>query len=155
MATFSEHVKACFGIVKIHPHQFETIICSIEVLKKQDILLACHTGGGKSLCYQSFPVVWETTSGTNGNAIIVVVSPLISIMVEQVTILNSLGFTATYIGMDNADEKRVMDGYFQFVFGSPESIVVNVKWRDMFRTHVYRDKLKLMVTDEAHTVIDW
>ena len=147
MATFSEHVEACFGIEKLHPHQFEALSA---LLKKRDVLLACQTGGGKSLCYHYIRAsLSRTTSGTG--AITVVVSPLISIMVEQVTVVNSLGFTATYISMDNADEKRLMDGDFQLVFGSPESIVGNVKCAK-FGGRVYDDAIGQMTKGVCCTV---
>ena len=150
MATFSEHEEACFGIEKLHPHQFEALS---TLLKKQDVFLACQTGGGKSLCYHYIRAsLSRTTSGT-GAITVVVVNPLIiiSIMVEQVTVVNSLGFTATYIGMDNADEKRLMDGDFQFVFGSPESIVGNVKCAK-FGGRVYDDDLGQMTKGVCCTV---
>ena len=148
MATISEHMEACFGIEKLHPHQFETLSA---LLKKRDVLLACQTGGGKSLCYHFIRASLSRTTTGSDAITVVVVSPLISIMVEQVTVLNSLGFTATYIGMDNADEKCLMDGVFQFVFGSPESIVGNVKC-EKFGGRVYDDDLGQMAKAVCCTV---
>ena len=162
MAAFAEGLCSFFGIEKLHPHQVDAISA---LLNERDVFLACQTGGGKSLCYQGFPVALKSVkdSGSSENecehadngVIVIVITPLISIMKEQVEILNALGFKATYIGRDDTEQASLLDGHFDFIFGSPESIVGNERWRGMIRSPVYQEKLKLLVTDEAHTVVDW
>jgi ATP-dependent DNA helicase RecQ len=78
-----------------------------------------RTGNGKSLIYESSPVVFGQT------AVCVVISPLLSIMKEQVNRLSGLSFQATYIGKTDCCIDDVSKGYYQFVFGSPEIFVGN------------------------------
>jgi ATP-dependent DNA helicase RecQ len=104
------------------------------------------TGSGKSLIYECIPAVLPDSA-------VIVLTPLLSIMKEQTERLCELGFRATYIWKDATEDEQILQGQYQFVFGSPESIVGDKKWTDMIS--VYGDRLKLVVVDEAHTVIQW
>ena len=76
-------------------------------------------------------------------------------MKEQCSKLNKLGFNATYIGKDASESDRIIRGLFEFLFGSPEQLVGEVKWREMLKSDVYTENLRALVVDEAHTVIQW
>ena len=79
-------ITSKFGLDDLHPYQKD----AIAWLKRKDNVFVCQkTGKGKSLCYQAY-----TTVSKNQESMVLVVSPLISIMEEQVTFLNSLGITA-------------------------------------------------------------
>lgn len=67
--------------------------------------------------------------------------------------LNKIGFKATYLGKDSAENEKIEQGSYDFIFGSPEMFVGNQKWRELLLSSVYQNKLKLIVVDEAHTVI--
>ncbi|XP_033730565.1 ATP-dependent DNA helicase RecQ-like [Pecten maximus] len=112
----------------------------------KDVFVGTKTGSGKSMIYECVPVIFP-------NAIVVIVAPLVSIMKEQTDRLRNLGFKATYIGKDLAEEEYIINGEFNFVFGSPEALVGERKWRNMLTS--YGDRLKVLVVDEAHTVIQW
>lgn len=68
--------------------------------------------------------------------------------------LNKLGFKTTYLGKGSAENDKIEQGSYDFLFGSPEMCVGNQKWIDLLSS-VYQNKLKLIVVDEAHTVIQW
>ena len=84
------------------------------------------------------------------------VTPLISIMKEQSAYLTSLGFRSTYIGKDKDEEADILNGNFDFLFASPESLLaVPVStWREMLGQNE-NIRFRLMVVDDAHTVLHW
>ena len=80
------------------------------------------TGSRKSLIYECAPLVFKETGVTT------ILAPLNSIMTEQVERLQQLGYRATYIRAET-DRESVMNGYYQFLFSSPETLVGDPKWR--------------------------
>src|SRR5262250_970778 len=92
------------------------------VLEGRDSLVVLPTGGGKSLCYQAPAVLRGDTT--------VVISPLISLMKDQVDRLQSCGVPAVQINsaqtprQRNAAEKAVADGKVRLVFAAPERLVM-------------------------------
>lgn len=119
-----------------------------QLLKGRDSFLSVKTGGGKSICYQGFRLVWTKLNWCQCSVLIV--SPLISIMKEQCEYLKSCECTSTYIGRERSKDTDIINGNFQFLFASPESILSINKWRDML---VASKHFKLFVVDEAHTVL--
>ena len=113
----------------------------------KDVFLCMRTGGGKSLTYECYPLIFPTKC-------VIVIAPLVTIMQEQCIKLNSLGFKATYIGCDHKEDENIRSGKFDFVFGSPEHVLEG-RYREMVRSATYQSKLGLLVVDEAHTVINW
>uniref|UniRef100_A0A8W8LXN6 Helicase ATP-binding domain-containing protein n=1 Tax=Magallana gigas TaxID=29159 RepID=A0A8W8LXN6_MAGGI len=71
-------------------------------------------------------------------------------MKEQCEYLKSCECTSTYIGRERSKDTDIINGNFQFLFASPESILSINKWRDML---VASKHFKLFVVDEAHTVL--
>ena len=138
--------KEIFGIDELNEFQRRTFDA---LLSNSDVFLCVKTGGGKSLCYQAFPMLYAEKFDQTCR--VLVLSPLLSIMKEQVAFLNSKGITATYIGSDS-DYEQIMNGSFTIIFTSPEMIIANEKWRDALKE---TKDIKLLVVDEAHTVIRW
>lgn len=101
----SDAIKRVFKLNGFRPQQLQTINC---VLAKKDVLLIAPTGGGKSLCYQ-LPAVLS-------NALTVVVSPLISLMEDQVWSLQKYGINAELLSAsvdknkNNSILKQMADG---------------------------------------------
>ncbi|XP_035688826.1 putative ATP-dependent DNA helicase Q1 [Branchiostoma floridae] len=123
------------------------------------------TGFGKSLIYQLAPIVaghLVTSPGcpdrlkTANFPIVIVLSPLVALINDQVKAARRLGLTAVSLGDASAEELRdVVRGKFQLVFGNPETWVLSSKWRDMLRSEVYQDNLLGLVVDEAHKTPAW
>ncbi|XP_062605474.1 ATP-dependent DNA helicase RecQ-like [Saccostrea cucullata] len=147
MATPMQFDKICsrFNIQSLTENQVKSISATEN---GKDVFLSTRTGSGKSLTYQYIPVL-------HPGECVLVVAPLLSIMREQCDRLKQLGFKATYIGKELIDADAVEQGLVDFLFGSPESFINNSKWRDMLKSEVYQQKLKLIVVDEAHTVTQW
>ncbi|XP_061190405.1 ATP-dependent DNA helicase RecQ-like [Saccostrea echinata] len=130
--------------VKLRENQEKAINA---VLLNRDVFVGTRTGSGKSLVYESIPIIKP--------GIVVIVAPLLSIMREQVEKLNNFGLAATYIGKNVEENKKIEAGQYDFVFSSPERLIVERRWRDMFKSEEYRRRLQLLVVDEAHTVTLW
>lgn len=92
------------------------------------------------------------------HSIIVCVSPLSALMLDQVTKFEKRGLLTAHVGRNQKDLKvkdDVAEGKYQLVYMSPESLLMNLTWREMFRSRVYRDNLAGLVVDEAHLVEKW
>ena len=135
-----------FKIERLEAFQDNTLKA---LLKGRDVYLSVKTGSGKSLCYQAFSSLWRLEN--IGICQIVTVTPLVSIMKEQCDFLMNLGFTATYIGKDDGENSGILAGQYEFVFTSPESLLGVPMWREMLSNETTR----LLVVDEAHTVLHW
>lgn len=124
----------------------EEIISS--VLADQDTLALLPTGGGKSICFQ--------VPGLIKPGLTIVVSPLISLMKDQVQRLNKMGIAATAVTSDlNSFEldlklQGAMDGLYRFLYLSPERIK-----SELFRLRLPKMPLSLLAIDEAHCISQW
>ena len=98
-----------------------------------------------------------TNPGQVGS-IVLCVSPLIAIMVEQTAKFIALGVNAQFVGEAQSDatvRQRVIDGEYQLVFISPENLLCNPQYRGMLHSLQYKSKLVSVVVDEAHCVKVW
>ena len=136
-----------------------------------DVFVSLPTGAGKSLCYLLLPIVFDflrghltregsgPRTGSTRHSIAVVVSPLKSLMEDQVTKYSSRGLKCTYISHRHQRKSKVVDdvlsGQYQLVFFSPESMLTELMWREMFRSKVYQENLVGVAVDEAHCVEKW
>lgn len=140
-----EVLKGVFEYPAFRPGQ-AAIINSI--IKGRDTLALMPTGGGKSLCFQ---IPGLCLGGTT-----VVISPLLSLMQDQVAHLVAKGITACSINSTLEKEVRqnllraVSEGQFQFVYVSPETLA-----SASFVSAVSNTQIKLVVIDEAHCIDEW
>lgn len=124
----------------------EKIISSI--LSGHDTFTIMPTGGGKSICYQIPALLLE--------GLTIVISPLISLMKDQVDTLNSIGVPATYIN-STLSHKEVKDriyksqqGMYKLLYVAPERLE-----SENFCTMLNFLDLSLIAVDEAHCVSQW
>ena len=124
MADTMEHAfaKVCevFGIESLNKHQEDAIKYVVE--EKKDVFVNLPTGFGKSLIYQALPLVYSCLQSTVEKNIIVVISPLTSLMKDQVMRLISLDITAISLAEITTEKQcnEVKNGDYSVVFGSPE-----------------------------------
>lgn len=124
----------------------EKIINSI--LQGRDTLGIMPTGGGKSVCFQIPALLFSGTT--------LVISPLISLMKDQVDALQSLGISATFINStidQEAVEERIRQtrqGKFKLVYVAPERLESKV-----FLARIKSLPISLLAIDEAHCVSQW
>jgi ATP-dependent DNA helicase RecQ len=134
-----------FGLKAFRRGQAEIISA---ILKNKDVLAVLPTGGGKSLCYQ-LPAVYK-------QELIIVISPLIALMNDQVASLTKLGIPAgaLHSGQTEAEKKdvfyRLAKGGAFVLYLSPERAQ-----KERFHTWIKERKIGLFAIDEAHCVSQW
>lgn len=87
-----------------------------------------------------------------------VVTPLISLMLDQKNKFLQKGIKVEFVGEAQEDEKAfesVMNGQVQLVYISPENLLENRRYRNMLQCKVYQEKMIALVVDEAHCVKFW
>ncbi|WP_027417661.1 DNA helicase RecQ [Aneurinibacillus terranovensis] len=140
-----EVLKKYYGYSSFREGQ-EKIITSI--LSGRDTVGIMPTGGGKSICYQVPALLLNGTT--------LVISPLISLMKDQVDTLNSLGIRAAFINSSltsqEADEhlERAKHGVYKLIYVAPERLESY-----SFRSLLKRLTLSMIAIDEAHCVSQW
>ena len=148
--THVHDVASVFNLTEFKQFQRDALD---HLMKGTDIFLNVKTGAGKSICYQAFYPTWMKRN-PDSRCTILVICPLISIMKEQSDYLSDLGFSATYIGKDAKESDGIKRGEYSFVFSSPEAVVGNPEWRAMLLGPT-GEIVRLLVIDEAHTVLHW
>ncbi|KAL5483863.1 hypothetical protein EMCRGX_G020281 [Ephydatia muelleri] len=150
-------LKACvkLGYPLLRENQLKAVK---SFMQGNDVFLILPTGSGKSLCFSVLPFAFDYLYGRVGS-IVIVVSPLIALMKDQVTTaLNSKGVSAAYISSETDDRAQceaILRGEVQIVFIGPESLLQNTTWREMLKTPVYKSNLVAFVVDEVHCVPKW
>lgn len=140
-----EILEKYFGYKEFRKGQ-EEIINSI--LNKKDVVAIMPTGGGKSLCYQIPALILD--------GITIVISPLISLMKDQVDTLNSMNIKSSYINSSLSDNKikNILNGVYndeyKIIYVAPERLdnydFINV---------IKRANISQIAVDEAHCISQW
>ena len=146
---------AKLGYEELRPKQSQAIRSFVSGF---DVFVCLPTGSGKSLCYCLLPEVFDCLMGRTCESIVVVVSPLIALMKDQVRAMSERNVKAVYAGEvdeDTQTEGDVMAGKYQLVFMSPETLLGSERWRDMLVSPVYQHNLVGLIVDEAHCVKKW
>lgn len=144
-AELREVLRSRFGHADFRPHQRE--VCEAAT-GGRDLLLVMPTGAGKSLCYQLPALV------RGGSAL--VISPLIALMDDQVTKLQSLGFAVERLHSGRAPAEaattaqRWLAGELDLLYVAPERLGVA-----SFRRLVENRRPRLVAVDEAHCISHW
>ena len=140
-----ETLKDYFGYAKFRDGQEQIIDC---LLSGQDALCVMPTGAGKSLCYQ-IPALMLP-------GITIVISPLISLMKDQVSALKQSGIKAAYINssLSSTQYKKVIElvkeGTYKIIYLAPERLLSN-KIINIFSSL----QISLFAVDEAHCISQW
>jgi ATP-dependent DNA helicase RecQ len=145
MTTHLDILKKHFGYTAFRPLQAEVIE---EFCQKRDTVVLMPTGGGKSLCYQLPSLVFQ--------GVTVVISPLISLMKDQVDALNANGIPATFLNssVDAYERETRMEkavrGDYQLIYMAPERLAVEGV-HDWLQTC----DVTALAIDEAHCISQW
>ena len=138
-------LRQTFGYESFRPHQREIIDA---VLAGRDVLAVMPTSAGKSICYQVPALMLE--------GVTVVISPLISLMADQVGALRQAGVDADYLNssLDPAAQDAVLDnvryGGCRLLYVAPERL-----GDDRLLAAVTARGISLLAVDEAHCISQW
>ena len=138
-------LKRVFGYDEFRPFQAEIIA---DVLNKKDVLVVMPTGGGKSLCYQIPALIFE--------GLTVVVSPLISLMKDQVAQLTQSGIGAAVLNSSLSPEQYrrnvglVKQAKARLLYLAPEALLRS-SMLDLLATV----NVECLAIDEAHCISQW
>ena len=137
-------LKQYFGYDSFRPNQEEIIR---HVMSGKDAMVLMPTGGGKSICYQIPAIMMSGTA--------VVVSPLISLMKDQVETLRANGIEAEALtsvndqGSNLIIRRKCVEGNIKLLYVSPEKLLAEL---DYLFSHI---RISLFAIDEAHCISQW
>ena len=140
-----EALKTYFGYDTFKTGQEEIIEA---ILDRRDVLAIMPTGAGKSVCYQVPAMLF--------NGITIVISPLISLMQDQVNALNEIGIHAGYINSSLTDVQiskvydYALEGAYKILYVAPERL----ESYD-FTSFASRVDISMVTVDEAHCISQW
>jgi len=144
-AAVRETLQSWWGFDTLRPLQAEAIAAAVA---GRDSLVVLPTGGGKSLCYQLPPLLGETTD--------IVVSPLVSLMKDQVDALEAIGYPAAAIhgGLSLPERRQIYNrlraGELRLLFTAPERLFATGLLDSLVEIGVCR-----FAIDEAHCISQW
>ena len=138
-------LRSIFGYDSFRPLQEA---CIQSVLDKKDTVLIMPTGGGKSLCYQIPALIFP--------GLTIVVSPLISLMKDQVSQLKALGIEAEVLNSSltfedyESNVAKVRSGKTKLLFCAPETL-----FKEDILTMLASCHVECITIDEAHCISEW
>lgn len=137
-------LRRFYGYASFRPLQLEIITAAVT---GRDSVVLMPTGGGKSICYQ-IPAMM-------GDGVVIVVSPLIALMKDQVTALLSNGIPAAAVNsmQSEVENRHIMEQLFggrvKILYISPERLLMEI---DRWSRYL---KISLIAIDEAHCISQW
>lgn len=138
-------LKEYFGYDSFRTGQEEIIN---HILSKEDCLAIMPTGAGKSICYQIPAILFS--------GITIVISPLISLMKDQVDALNEIGISATYINSSLSEKdyiqtiENIYHNIYKIIYVAPERFL-----SETFINMLNILNISMIAVDEAHCVSQW
>ena len=138
-------LKKVFGYDSFRPGQEEIVS---RLLAGQDVLAVMPTGAGKSICYQVPALLLP--------GITIVVSPLVSLMKDQVGALVQAGVAAAFLNNSLTDNQKALmlhrarEGWYKIIYVAPERLEM-----PGFQRFAQEQKISMVTVDEAHCISQW
>lgn len=145
MAAPQEYLKEYFGYDRFRPYQEQVVRA---ILDRRDVLAVMPTGAGKSVCYQLPALMMD--------GITLVISPLISLMQDQVKALIQAGVRAAWLNSTLTPRQqqlaleRAAQGAYQIIYVAPERLALPA-----FRRFAQSARIAMVTVDEAHCISQW
>lgn len=126
------------------------------------MVICMPTGAGKSLCFQLPTIVkWKESMKENSKKVCIVISPLISLMTDQINFLKSLNIPVETFNssMGQKEKQRAIIALktvsLSFLYITPEMLAVDSFKKLLDDLHAERNCFALIAVDEAHCVFEW
>lgn len=156
-------VSSRFGVT-LKAKQLDAII---SFMSGKNVFISLPTGYGKSVIYAFLPPAYDRYKGVcvkflniiimlaieQEGSIVVCLSPLTSLMMDQKAKFLPKGIVTEFVGEEQSDDsaiEKVLCGAVQLLYISPESLVCNPIFLNMILSPVYKEKMIALVMDEAH-----
>lgn len=150
-------LKKRFGYSEFREGQLEIIN---NILAKKDTIAILPTGGGKSICFQIPALIFGQNK--NNSQISIVISPLISLMKDQVDALNSKGISACFINSSQSQRKQNETFELIKLKSQSEKNIINIIYvsperltSPKFINLIKKLNIGMIVVDEAHCISQW
>ena len=150
-------IKYLFDIEDLYEEQ--EVVINEFFYSKRNIFLSAGTGFGKSLVYQALPIINDYVTGyAVGSSCILVVSPLIALMDDQVRQCEARGIAA--VALHSIDEitnklRDIEERLYSVVYLSPEAALSKGALRKLLESRYFREQCIGLAIDEAHLVAKW
>ena len=158
---FSDCVSHALYTLKM-PHlslKKEQISSMEAIYNRRDVFMWLPTGYGKSICYQALPFIMNYKHGQE-YSLVIVVSPLIALMIDQVTSLRRKNIKCSIITSSADCTNRDLQAREinlqtdSLLFCTPEALV-HSRWRQLIDCEEVSQRIVCYVIDEAHCVSKW
>ena len=162
-----------YGLIRAIEEKFGTSFKDFQVaaykkaLCGKDTIIVAPTGSGKTHCFAFLSEIFdlqdkqkkrtEAGASVQPDNVVVVISPLSGLLVEQTERLISFGVNAAFLGELQTDEtvkSSVLNGNASALFITPDSVLES-KWRKVLASSRYNKKIRAVVIDEAHCISHW
>ena len=156
--------------VNLKPKQVK---CLEAVYSGRDVVAVLPTGYGKSIIFHLLPaLLFDKVNSGNiappSQSIVIVVSPLNSLIRDQIRRINQGNIKATVLNVqnnENSDEVQLdlahsnpsllRDGRYDLVFTHPEAVLSSKEGLELFQSTPYQRSVQAVVIDEAHCILEW
>ena len=156
------HILAASSLVGYPKLKEEQLNAITELLRGRDTFVTLPTGYGKSLVYQILPVCAKNVFMGDHDPpdvfpIVIVLSPLVSLMADQAKRLSDLGISSIYLSPELIDKqtRRITDGTVSIIFSSPESLLQITGGRNLLTSEFMQKNTIAVAIDEAHCIVKW
>ena len=187
-------IRSVGNFFRVWSYRLKSLYCEVILIPKQviflenvflnlDVLAILLTGYGKSLIFHLLPALLYSKKhsaskfNVNISSIIVVVSPLNSLIANQILRLESSGIRATAVDgrssvevekeendpetdvvvcdLNLSDKDKLEIGHYNIVFAHPEALVSCAYGRKLMRSKACQENVCAIVIDEAHCIFEW
>ncbi|CAB3999542.1 mediator of RNA polymerase II transcription subunit 34-like [Paramuricea clavata] len=156
--TFTEALRVVCGFFQVEKLYTLQIIALKNFFLGNNIFFSAGTGYGKSLVFQAIPLMADLLEDqVVGTSIGITICPLVSLMLDQVAYLKSIGLNAAavYNGQDEEILRDVEEGLFSHIYATPESMLSVKRWQKMLQTPYFIEHCIVVAIDEAHCISKW
>ena len=156
-----------FDNISLKEKQYEVI--RELVVENSDVLAVLPTGYGKSLIYQLLPPVLNFMEGSSAKKFsVMVISPLNALIRDQIVKIREAGLNVCMLkgdrvtGDDDGEDvsltvplETLLSTCYDLIFAHPEVVIDSRKVAKLLKNPAFKRKVRVIVVDEAHLVIDW